>query len=73
MDSGEHSAGALIQEEHDVSNTSENILVPRAGRHESSCLSGECGSISGMDEIFLNRDGGGTGEEETEEKMFRRK
>ena len=27
MDPAEHSAGALIQEEHDVSHTSENILV----------------------------------------------
>lgn len=73
MDPAEHSIGALIQEEHDVSHTSENILVPRVGRHESSCLSGECGSVSGMDEIFLNRDGGRIGEEEREEKMFRRK
>ena len=72
-ESSERGAGALIQEEHDVSHTSENILVPRVGRRESSCLSGECGSVSGMDEIFLNRDGGSIGEEETEEKMFRRK
>ena len=73
MDPAEHSTGALIQEERDVSHTSENILVPRVGRHESSCLSGECGSVSGMDEIFLNREGGRIGEEEREEKMFRRK
>ena len=72
MDPAEHSAGALIQEEHDVSHTSENILVPRVGRRESSCLSGECGSVSGMDEIFLNRDGGSIGEEETEEKERRK-
>lgn len=71
--SSEHGAGALIQEEHDVSNTSENILVPCLGRHESRCLPGECGSVSGMDEIFLNRDGGSIGEDESEEQIFRRK
>lgn len=36
MDPPEHGAGALIQEEHDVSNTSENILVSCVGRHETS-------------------------------------
>lgn len=45
--SSEHGAGALIQEKHDVSNTSENILVSCVGRRETSCPSGECGSVLG--------------------------
>lgn len=45
--SSEHSIGALIQEKHDISNTSENILVSCVGRHETSCLLGECGCVLG--------------------------
>ena len=45
--SSEQGAGALIQEKHDVSNTSENILVSCVGRRETSCPSGECGSVLG--------------------------
>ena len=60
MDPAEHSAGALIQEEHNDSNASENILVPCVRGHETSCPSGECGTVSGMNEMFLNR-GGGSG------------
>ena len=54
----EHGAGALIQKEHDVSNTSENILVSCVGRHETSCPSGECGSVLGVIDMYLDRYGG---------------
>ena len=56
--SSEHGAGALIQEEHDVSNTSENILVSCVGRHETSGPSGECGSVWGMIDMYLDIYGG---------------
>ena len=56
--SSEHGAGALIQEKHDVSNTSESTLIPCVGRHETSGPSGECGSVLGMIDMYLDRYGG---------------
>ena len=67
--SSEHGAGALIQEKHDVSNTSESTLIPCVGRHETSCLSAECNSLLGVDEIW----GWWGRDEKIEEKLFRRK
>lgn len=68
--SSEHGAGALIQEKHDVSNTSENILIPCVGRHESSCQSAECVSVLGVDETYLNRYGGGGVEMKRQGKSY---
>ena len=68
--SSERGAGALIQEKHDVSNTSENILIPCVGRHESSCHSAECVSVLGVDETYLNRYGGGGVEMKRQGKSY---
>ena len=49
IDFAEHHTGALIQEEYDDGNVSGETLATWVGRHETSCPSGEDGSISGMD------------------------
>ena len=69
-ESSERGAGALIQEKHDVSNTSENILIPCVERHESNCQSAECSSVLGAHETYLNRYGGGGVEIKRQRKSY---
>lgn len=46
----------FIHGEYDESNSSANILATCGGRPEASCPSRDYGSVSGMGEMYLNRD-----------------